>query len=75
MLKKNTEYIYPPSTDSDEEWKKYITQLFDAELETILYQVNSNPLLKDVKIPKQLEENLWKQISDYENSKKSSGCS
>ena len=75
MLKKNTEYIYPPSTDSDEEWKKYITQLFDAELETILYQVNSNPLLKDVKIPKQLEENLWKQINDYEKSKKSSGCS
>lgn len=71
MLKKNTEYIYPPSTDSDEEWKKYITQLFDAELETILYQVNSNPLLKDVKIPKQLKENLWKQINDYEKSKKS----
>ncbi len=71
MLKKNTEYIYPPSTDSDEEWKKYITQLFEGELETILYQVNSNPLLKDVKIPKQLEENLWKQISVYEDSKKS----
>ena len=75
MSKKNTEYIYPPTTDSDEEWKKFITQLFDAELETILYRVNSNPLLKDVKVPKKLEENLWKQINDYEKGKKSSGCS
>lgn len=71
MLKKNTEYIYPQSTDSDEEGKKHISQISDGELETILYQVNSNPLLKNVKVPKQLEENLWKQIKAYEKSKKS----
>lgn len=71
MLKEYTEYIIPPSTDSEEAWKKFITQLVVGELETILYQINLNPLLNNIKIPKQLEENLWKQINDYEDSKKS----
>lgn len=66
MLKKNTEYIYPPSTDSDEEWKKFITQLMDKECEEVLHIINSDPLLQNITTPKQVKDNLWKQISEYE---------
>ena len=49
-----------------EEWKKYITQLIDKECEEVLHIINSDPLLQNITTPKQVKDNLWKQISEYE---------
>lgn len=68
MFNKYTEYCVPQMTDSEEAWKIFITQLIDKELEAILRKVNVDPLLKNIRIPKQLEKNLWKQIAEYEKS-------
>lgn len=59
----------PKLTDSDELWKQFITRLLDEEAKAILRQVNSNPLLKNVKAPDVIKENLWKQIRKHERKK------
>lgn len=68
MFNKYTEYILPEITDSEEAWKNFITQLIDKECEEVLHKINSDPLLQNITTPKQVENNLWKQISEYEKS-------
>lgn len=69
MSDKIINWYVPKLTDSDEPWKKSVQHLFEEEAKTILERVNSNPLLKNVKAPDVIKENLWKQIRKHERKK------
>lgn len=69
MNNKNVTWYVPQLTDSDKVWKCFFVRTFEEEAKAILEQVNSNPLLRNVKAPDDIRDKLWIEIRKYEQKK------